>query len=52
MTTYVSSTFGSPPPAVADAYCASRLAGDWGRVYGTLPRSVDAQAIIGRALAP
>ena len=25
------------PPAVADAFCATRLAGDGGRVYGTLP---------------
>ena len=38
------------PPAVADAFCASRLAGDGGRVYGTLPAGVDAGAIIERAL--
>ncbi len=38
------------PPAVADAFCAARLAGDGGRVYGTLPPSVDAKAIIERAL--
>jgi putative acyl-CoA dehydrogenase len=38
------------PPAVADAFCASRLAGDGGRVYGTLPGGVDASAIIDRAL--
>ena len=25
------------PPAVADAFCASRLAGDWRHSYGTLP---------------
>ena len=25
------------PPAVADAFCASRLAGDWRHAYGTLP---------------
>jgi hypothetical protein len=24
-------------PAVADAFCASRLTGDWGRAFGTLP---------------
>jgi hypothetical protein len=24
-------------PAVADAFCASRLAGDWARAFGTLP---------------
>ncbi|MGP0035261.1 MAG: acyl-CoA dehydrogenase family protein [Solirubrobacteraceae bacterium] len=38
-------------PAVADAFCAARLAGGSGRVYGTLPASVDAGAIIDRALA-
>jgi putative acyl-CoA dehydrogenase len=38
------------PPAIADAFCAARLAGDSGRVYGTLPNGVDAQAIIERAL--
>jgi putative acyl-CoA dehydrogenase len=38
------------PPAVADAFCATRLAGDGGRVYGTLPGGVDAAAIIERAL--
>jgi putative acyl-CoA dehydrogenase len=38
------------PPAVADAFCAARLAGDGGRVYGTLPASVDAPAIVDRAL--
>jgi putative acyl-CoA dehydrogenase len=38
------------PSAVADAFCASRLAGDGGRVYGTLPAGVDACAIIDRAL--
>jgi putative acyl-CoA dehydrogenase len=37
------------PPAVADAFCASRLAGDWGRAYGTLPTGVDAKTIIDRA---
>jgi putative acyl-CoA dehydrogenase len=37
------------PPAVADAFCASRLGGEGGRVYGTLPPGVDAGAIIERA---
>ncbi len=37
------------PPAVADAFCASRLAGEGGRVYGTLPPGVDTKAIIERA---
>jgi putative acyl-CoA dehydrogenase len=36
-------------PAVADAFCASRLTGDWGRAFGTLPSGVDAGAIIERA---
>ncbi|WET83044.1 acyl-CoA dehydrogenase family protein [Amycolatopsis sp. QT-25] len=36
-------------PAVADAFCASRLGGDWGVAFGTLPSGVDTKAIIGRA---
>ena len=35
-------------PAVADAFCASRLDGDWGVAFGTLPSGVDTKAIIGR----
>lgn len=38
------------PPVVADAFCAARLDGQGGRVYGTLPSGVDARAIIERAL--
>ncbi|MFZ0044067.1 MAG: acyl-CoA dehydrogenase family protein [Solirubrobacteraceae bacterium] len=38
------------PPTVADAFCAARLGGEGGRVYGTLPHMVDAKAIIDRAL--
>jgi putative acyl-CoA dehydrogenase len=37
------------PPAVADAFCASRLGGDWGQTFGTLPPGVDTAAIIERA---
>ena len=37
------------PPQVADAFCASRLAGGGHRNYGTLPRGVDCAAIIERA---
>jgi putative acyl-CoA dehydrogenase len=37
-------------PEVADAFCAGRL-GDGGRAFGTLPASVDAPAIVERALA-
>ncbi|MGY6652987.1 acyl-CoA dehydrogenase family protein [Amycolatopsis sp. TRM77291] len=36
-------------PAVADAFCASRLGGDWGVAFGTLPSGVDTRAIIARA---
>jgi putative acyl-CoA dehydrogenase len=36
------------PPAVADAFCASRLAGDAGLAYGTLPAGTDFGAIIER----
>jgi len=36
------------PPAVADAFCATRLGGDGGRAYGTLPRGVDCTAIVER----
>jgi putative acyl-CoA dehydrogenase len=35
-------------PAVADAFCATRLAGDGGRSYGTLPRGIDATTIVER----
>ena len=37
------------PPAVADAFCASRLGGDWGHAFGTLPPGVDAATIVERA---
>ncbi len=40
------------PPAVADAFCASRLARDGGLEYGTLPAGVDFDAIIQRSRAP
>jgi len=36
------------PPAVSDAFCAARLAGDRGLEYGTLPAGVDFEAIIAR----
>jgi putative acyl-CoA dehydrogenase len=38
----------SAPPAVADAFCASRLGGDGGLEYGTLPAGSDFDAIIAR----
>jgi putative acyl-CoA dehydrogenase len=37
-------------PAVADAFCASRLGGDWGIAFGTLPRGVDTARILARAV--
>ncbi|GLW64179.1 acyl-CoA dehydrogenase [Actinomadura rubrobrunea] len=36
-------------PAVADAFCATRLDGDWGAAFGTLPPGLDLGAIIERA---
>ncbi len=36
------------PPAVADAFCATRLGGEGGRAYGTLPPGVDTAAIVER----
>jgi putative acyl-CoA dehydrogenase len=35
-------------PAVADAFCASRLAGEGGRAFGTLPSGVDFSSIVER----
>ncbi|WP_309238270.1 acyl-CoA dehydrogenase family protein [Actinoplanes aureus] len=40
------------PAAVADAFCASRLGGDWGQTFGTLSPSADLAAIVERAAAP
>jgi putative acyl-CoA dehydrogenase len=34
--------------AVADAFCASRLSGDWGQAFGTLPAGTDFGRIIDR----
>ena len=36
-------------PAVIDAFCATRLDGDWGRAFGTMPKGLNTQAIIDRA---
>ncbi|MEV8543648.1 acyl-CoA dehydrogenase family protein [Streptomyces sp. NPDC051572] len=38
------------PAAAADAFCATRLAGDWGHAFGTLPDSADLDTILARAL--
>ncbi|BCL26851.1 acyl-CoA dehydrogenase family protein [Streptomyces aurantiacus] len=37
------------PPEVADAFCASRLGGDWGSSLGTLPHTLDLAAVVERA---
>jgi putative acyl-CoA dehydrogenase len=37
------------PTGVADAFCASRLGGDWGAVLGTLPASAQVGAMVERA---
>ncbi|MBP6819012.1 MAG: isovaleryl-CoA dehydrogenase [Ferrovibrio sp.] len=37
------------PASVADAFCASRLAGDWGHAFGTLPKGADLRGIAERA---
>ena len=37
-------------PAVADAFCASRLGGDWGHSFGTLPPGLHAASIVQRHL--
>ncbi len=36
------------PASAADAFCATRLDGDWGRAFGTLPASADRDAVLGR----
>ncbi|SFC38452.1 acyl-CoA dehydrogenase family protein [Streptomyces aidingensis] len=37
------------PAAVADAFCASRLGGEWGTAFGTLPAGADLAALVDRA---
>jgi putative acyl-CoA dehydrogenase len=39
------------PAAVADAFCATRLAPDGGRLFGVLPRSADVAGILSRQTA-
>ncbi|MEU3856348.1 DNA alkylation response protein [Streptomyces sp. NPDC028722] len=38
------------PHPVADAFCATRLGGDWGHSFGTLPAGTDLDRILERAL--
>ncbi|MGW3270538.1 DNA alkylation response protein, partial [Streptomyces kronopolitis] len=33
-------------PALADAFCASRLDGEWGNAFGTLPAGADLTAVL------
>ncbi len=37
------------PAAVSEAFCASRLGGDWGHVLGTLAKNTDFEGILQRA---
>ncbi|MFG2139730.1 acyl-CoA dehydrogenase family protein [Streptomyces sp. NPDC048650] len=37
------------PPEVADAFCASRLGGDAGAAFGTLPHTLDLASLVARA---
>jgi putative acyl-CoA dehydrogenase len=37
------------PPAVGDSFCATRLGGDWGHAFGTLPEGAETEHIIDRA---
>ncbi|MGA8847578.1 MAG: acyl-CoA dehydrogenase family protein [Nocardioides sp.] len=37
------------PPAIADAFCATRLSRDWGGAFGTMPKGLDLQPILERA---
>jgi putative acyl-CoA dehydrogenase len=36
-------------PELVEAFCATRLAGDWGRCFGTLPAYVSFRALVERA---
>ena len=36
------------PPAMADAFLASRFGSGWGRAFGTLPEGLDLEGIINR----
>ena len=37
------------PPEVADAFCVSRLGGEWAGTFGTLPRGLELEALVRRA---
>lgn len=42
--------YQSAPTAVFEAFCDSRLGGDWGQAFGTLGADVDFDALITRAM--
>ena len=42
--------YQTAPAAVADAFCESRLAGNWGQTFGTLAASTDFDTLIRRAM--
>ena len=42
--------FQSAPASVFNAFCDSRLAGNWGHTFGTLGAAVDFDAILARAM--
>lgn len=42
--------YQTAPAAVADAFCDSRLAGNWGQTFGTLAAGTDFDSIIERAM--
>ncbi len=42
--------YQTAPRAVADAFCDSRLAGNWGQTFGTLAAGTDFDGIIERAM--
>ncbi|MEP6965657.1 MAG: DNA alkylation response protein, partial [Polaromonas sp.] len=42
--------YQTAPAAVADAFCDSRLAGNWGQTFGTLAAGTDFDGIIERAM--
>ncbi|MGP6158774.1 MAG: hypothetical protein ACLPYS_14930 [Vulcanimicrobiaceae bacterium] len=37
------------PPFVAGAFCASRVGGEWGHAFGTLPRDAQFRPLLERA---
>jgi putative acyl-CoA dehydrogenase len=42
--------YQTAPTAVFEAFCDSRLAGNWGYSFGTLGAAVDFDAILQRAM--